>query len=102
MRLSLYQVKLQHCLGLLILLEALEAAGQSDLLQEVRSKTDDTLSASFDVLRFGLENSYSIERRVGESAHVLGSRSIITSTLLAIDPHPQCVTHRRILDVDIA
>lgn len=91
LRFSLYQVKIRHCLGVLILLEALEAAARSDLLREVRSMSDHALPASFDVLRFGLENPYSIERPVDESAHVLGSRSTITSTLMAIDPYPQYV-----------
>ncbi|KAH6021895.1 hypothetical protein HBI83_096500 [Parastagonospora nodorum] len=91
LRLSLYQVQLRHCLGMLVLLEALEAAARSDLLGEVRSLNDIALTTCFDVLKFGLENSYSIESPVDESAHILGSRSDITSTLVAINPYPQYV-----------
>jgi hypothetical protein len=91
LRLSLYQVQLRHCLGVLILLEALEAAARSDLLGEVRSLNENTLTACFDVLKFGLDNSYSIERPMDESSHILGSRSGIITTLMAIDPYPQYV-----------
>jgi hypothetical protein len=96
LRLKWYQVNLQYNLGILFLINSLEDAARSDLLQEIVAMKKDTEREAFTVLKLGLETSYTIagpmEDEVSDDLH----RSTITVTLIAIDPDPQyvvdCVT----------
>jgi hypothetical protein len=96
LRLKWYQVNLQHFFGILLLIESLENAARFDLLQEISAMKEDAEHEAFSILKFGLENTYTIAGSLeGEVRDELrGSK--ITATLVAIDPDPQyvvdCVT----------
>ncbi|KAF2870223.1 hypothetical protein BDV95DRAFT_75997 [Massariosphaeria phaeospora] len=97
-RLSWYQVNVQYNLGILVLVDVLEAAHRSDLLLEVAAARLDAEHESFNVLKFGIESTYTIPG-AGENsngASQCGSTTEfagrpVTVPLIAIDPYPHYV-----------
>jgi hypothetical protein len=92
-RLSLYQVNCQYSLGVLMLIDALKANAKLDLLQEISAMRQDAERSAFDVLNYGLDNFFSIGQAVGLNGHIDDSPPSISTTLVGIDPHPECATH---------
>jgi hypothetical protein len=96
LRLKWYQVSLQYNLGILLLINSLEDAARSDLLQEIVAMKHDTEYEAFTVLKLGLETTYTIAGPMEGEVNDDLRRSSITVTLVAIDPDPQyvvdCVT----------
>lgn len=98
-RLSWYKVSLQYCLGILVLVDALEAADRPDLLLGVMEARQDAESEFFNVLNFGLVSRYTICRTANNaepgSIDIPGQR--ITTSLIAIDPSSQYVVESILL-----
>jgi hypothetical protein len=99
-RLNWYEVTLHHFLGILMMDDALKAAARSDLLHETRAVRQDAEHESFIILKYGLENTYTIRNsgnihldatRANESTDL--PRPLITATLVAVDPYPQLVVN---------
>lgn len=95
-RLSWYEVNLQYYLGLLLLANAVETANRSDLLSQMTETILDAEHGVFSVLKFGMENTYTIPGPGPgtdmDSRSRLDATSIlpdepITASFVAIDPH---------------
>jgi hypothetical protein len=84
-RLSWYQVVLHYHLGMMILVDAIDDAGRSDLLLQITNKRLESEQEAFNVLKFGLESRYTISGPQGAT-----ERPVIGS-FVAIDPNPQYV-----------
>jgi hypothetical protein len=91
LRLKLFNVNLQYCLGVLLLIQSLENAARSDLLQELRLQKHDAECESFSVLKLGLENKYMTNEPVEAQSNNGLPRLSTTITLVAIYPNPQYV-----------
>ena len=93
-RFNWYVVVLLYYLGILILVDALEAAKRPDLLQQLSETSLGAEHECFNVLKFGLESTYTIATNQVESSQAFNS-SLSTSSLMisfvAIDPYPHHV-----------
>ena len=97
-RLSWYEISIKYYLGILVLVDALEAADRNDLLPGVVEPKGNAEHESFNVLKFGLENTYTIYGP-GEDSNIRLSAAgstgfpegMITASFVAIDPYPQYV-----------
>lgn len=97
-RLSWYEVNSQYYLGILVLVDAIEAADRSDLLPGVTEARQDAERESFNVLKFGIESTYTIHGP-GEDSNTAskfdGTTDFpgrpITTSFVAIDPYPHHV-----------
>ncbi|KAI8964567.1 hypothetical protein F5Y11DRAFT_315307 [Daldinia sp. FL1419] len=96
-RLAWYEVNLQYNLGILMLSNALTLANRFDLLSQITEAQQDAEHESFNVLKFGLENTYTLYRSRKESG---GTHSDVmvkfpeehtAVSLIAIDPYPNRV-----------
>ncbi|KAI1075481.1 hypothetical protein F5B20DRAFT_573462 [Whalleya microplaca] len=93
-----YEVNLQYYLGILTLANTLETVGRSDLLSQMTDTREDAEYESFNVLKFGIENTYTI-RGFGEDLNTTSGldptnglhEEPITASLVAIDPYPNRV-----------
>jgi hypothetical protein len=90
MRLKWYHTCLQYHLGILLMEDTLEVAGRSDLLHEDSVIRKTTRKECFHVLRSSLENTYDVEISTVPDGSDNPPR-IIPTSLVAIDPYPQCV-----------
>jgi hypothetical protein len=95
-RLNWYELMLHYYLGILILVDAMEAAERTDLLSQLSETRLEAEHELFNTLKFGLESQYTINRptRLAESATSLQNlpRSpTITASFIAIDPYPHHV-----------
>lgn len=97
-RLSWYEVNLQYYLGILVLVNAIEAANRSDLLPQVTEARQDAEHESFNVLKLGIESTYTIYGpgedsntacRFGATTDFPGEP--ITASFVAMDPYPNHV-----------
>lgn len=94
-----YQVSLQYYLGILVLVDVIEVANLSDLLPHVNEARQDAEYESFNVLKFGAENTYTINRpRDSPPNNVSRSDAVtdfpgepITVSFITIDPCPYYV-----------
>jgi hypothetical protein len=89
-RLNWYKVELHYFLGILMVEDALEVAGRQDLLREISAVRRDAEQEAFNVLTFGLDNTYTL-RALGEMKENGETRAPVNITLVALDPYPQCV-----------
>ncbi|RYP75071.1 hypothetical protein DL770_007482 [Monosporascus sp. CRB-9-2] len=97
-RLGWYEVNLQYYLGILVLVNAIETANRSDLLSQITEARQDAEHESFNVLKFGIENTYTIHEP-GEGSKTTSALDAtadfpgepITASFVAIDPYPNCV-----------
>jgi hypothetical protein len=90
-RLMWYQTYLQYHLGILFLVDALEAAARSDLLEEIGAIKLNAENECFNILRFGLNNTYTVEISSTADRNNSFPGQIVTASLVAIDPCPQHV-----------
>ncbi|KAI2783799.1 hypothetical protein F4815DRAFT_457990 [Daldinia loculata] len=95
-RLAWYEVNLQYNLGILILCNSLVLADRPDLLSQITELRRDAEHESFNNLKFGLDNTYTISRHSHESDMASPSRDNfpedqITVSLIALDPYPNRV-----------
>jgi hypothetical protein len=89
-RLNWYQVLLHYFLGILMLEDALKVAGREDLLHRISAVGPDAESEAYDMLEFGLENTYAL--RGLEEVEADGRiRASVAVTLVALDPYPRHV-----------
>lgn len=108
-RLNWYEVSLKYYLGILVLVNTLQAAGRDDLLLGVAEARGNAEHESFNVLKFGLENTYTICGPGGDSnagPNAVGSTEFpektITASFIAIDPYPQYVVESVLLMSKVA
>ena len=85
-RFNWYEILLLYYVGLLILVDALEAGNRLDLLHELGEASLEAEHECFNVLRFGLETTYNIV-----SSRDGGPAKPVTVSLIAIDPYPHHV-----------
>jgi len=97
-RLNWYEVVLHYNLGILLLADALQGAKRSDLLSQLAEMRLDPEQECFNVLKFGLDNKFTIHRPLEGTSNVLcvdsrakPTRQSFTNSLIAIDPRPQNV-----------
>ncbi|KAH7139467.1 hypothetical protein B0J11DRAFT_516867 [Dendryphion nanum] len=99
-KLRWYMVSLQYHLGILMLAEILENTGRIELLKKQLELVKDTDHECFNVLKFGLENTYTIclatdSKSVTVSAKDATTTGVlqrpITVCLIACDPFPHYV-----------
>jgi hypothetical protein len=93
-QLNWFEVKLKHCLGIMVLADALEATGRTDLLLIIAGTIQDAEHDAFSVLKFGLETTYTIygpaiERIPPMDRTSESSTQMIITSLFAIDPCSQ-------------
>ncbi|KAI9839135.1 MAG: hypothetical protein M1819_003128 [Sarea resinae] len=97
-RLSWYEFNLQYYLGILVLVNAIEAANRSDLLSQLTEARQDAEHESFNVLKFGIESTYTLygpgedsnpASRLDATSDLPGEP--ITLSFVAIDPYPNHV-----------
>ncbi|KAK7755324.1 hypothetical protein SLS62_002550 [Diatrype stigma] len=99
-RLCWYEVNLRYYLGLLLLGNAIEMADRSDLLSQIAKTILDAEHEIFNVLKFGIDNTYTIPGP-GPGTDVNNMSTLdaisdlpekpITASFIAIDPHPNLV-----------
>ena len=97
-RLYWYEVALHYYLGILILVDSLRTANRSDLLSQLADTMLEAEHECFNVLKFGVETSYTVE---GYQPNLRGaaefhpgidlSTTDVTTSLVAIDPYPHHV-----------
>ncbi|OCT49654.1 hypothetical protein CLCR_06910 [Cladophialophora carrionii] len=92
-RLNWYELMLHYYLGILILVDAMEAAERADLLSQFSETRLEAEHELFNTLKFGLESQYTINgacRLPGSASNlqVLAGNSTITASFIAIDPYP--------------
>lgn len=89
-RINWYETVLHYYLGILILVDAVEAAERSDLLSELTETRLDAEHEAFNALKFGLESQYTVYEPPAKqnTAFITGlyGRSITTS-FVAVDPY---------------
>ncbi|KAI0382252.1 hypothetical protein F5Y04DRAFT_51517 [Hypomontagnella monticulosa] len=97
-RLRWYMINLQYYLGILVLADSIEAANRPDLLSQIEDAKRDAEVESINILKFGLDNTYTIYEPRGDSNTTSGlptaveePQEPITVSLVAIDPHPDHV-----------
>jgi hypothetical protein len=93
-RINWYETVLHYYLGILILVDAVEAAERSDLLSELTETRLDAEHEAFNALKFGLESQYTVyEPPAGQdTAFITGlSGRSITASFVAVDPYPHHV-----------
>ena len=97
-RLNWYEVVLHFYLGIFLLADALEGAKRRDLLLQLAEMRLDPEQECFNVLKFGLDNKFTIHRPLEGPDNVLDVDSrakptlhSVTNSLIAIDPHPRYV-----------
>lgn len=106
-RLNWYEIVLLYYLGILILIDALEAANRPDLLHGLAQMSLDAEHECFNVLHFGLESTYTIDPDQGPGQNQRDSNAgacsasggagvefptrPVTVPLVAIDPYPHHV-----------
>lgn len=97
-RRSWYEVNLEYYLGILVLINTIEAANRSDLLLQITEARQDAEHESFNVLKFGIESTYTIHGPGGDSstaerldASTEFPAEPITASFVAIDPQPSHV-----------
>lgn len=97
-RLGWYNVNLQYNLGILVLIDAIETANRSDLLSEMTEARRNAEYDSFNVLKFGIDNTYTIYEPGEESDTTSGTNGAapfhgehITASFITIDPYPNHV-----------
>lgn len=99
-RFNWYQFTLQYYLGILIIVDALEAAGRSQLLAELAETRRDAEHESFNILKFGIENKFTIlgvdNNSNAVSRHECLGQSV-TASFISIDPYPHHVIDSVIL-----
>ncbi|KAH8703254.1 hypothetical protein BGW36DRAFT_369051 [Talaromyces proteolyticus] len=84
-RLNWYETLLHYYLGILILVDAVEAARRSDLLLQLPEIKLEAETEYFNILKFGLENTYSVHPPEDGSSDL---EDIINTSFIAIDPYP--------------
>ncbi|KIV96030.1 hypothetical protein PV10_03612 [Exophiala mesophila] len=83
-KLNWYEVALHYHLGILMLVDAVEAAERPDLLRQLEGDRIDAEHEAFELIKYGLENEYTLfEPDTGRFRHGPISRSFI-----AVDPYP--------------
>ncbi len=92
-RLNWYELMLHYYLGILILVDAMEAAERTDLLSQFSETRLEAEHELFNTMKFGLESQYSIHathRPAGAAMNVQSptSTQTITASFIAIDPYP--------------
>jgi hypothetical protein len=97
-RLYWYEIALHYYLGILILVDSLEATNRSDLLPQL---ADTSLAAEhecFNVLRFGVESKYTVDGHGAAPTNISTglpglclSGQTTTTSFVAIDPYPHHV-----------
>lgn len=93
-RFSWYQFSLQYYLGILIIVDALEAAGRSDLLADLAETRYEAEHESFNILKFGIESKFTIHEPGHNSTTLSGPERLdqsITISFISIDPYPHHV-----------
>jgi hypothetical protein len=90
-RLIWYQVSLHYYLGILLLVDTLYAAGRYSMLQDISTAKRNAERLSFGVLKVGLDSTYTIKPAPVADPSKAQKQPAITTTLVAIDPHPQYV-----------
>ncbi|OTB07866.1 hypothetical protein M426DRAFT_317757 [Hypoxylon sp. CI-4A] len=90
-----YEVNLQYYLGIMIMVNTLEVTRRSDLLAEVMEARKDAEDESFNVVKFGIESTYTIQppsENLGTSSipgcATPSSQSPIVTSFITIDPYP--------------
>jgi hypothetical protein len=84
-------------LGVLILVDTLETSARQDLLSQISKVKQEAEHESFQVLKFGLETSYtihqsSVSQEMAANQETRNEFALLSSpTLVAIDPYPQYV-----------
>ncbi|KAI1477103.1 hypothetical protein K445DRAFT_314360 [Daldinia sp. EC12] len=102
-RFTWYGVNLQYNLGILTLSNTLESASRTDLLSQITKERQDAENESFNILKFGLDNTYTIYGRRRESNTANSSTSSdsfedhIVVSLIALDPYPSYVVNTVLL-----
>jgi hypothetical protein len=99
-RFSWYQFSLQYHLGILIIVDALEAAGRSDLLADFAETRCDAEHESFNTLKLGIESKFTIHELGYIPTTVSRSDRLdhsITASFISIDPYPHHVIDSVIL-----
>lgn len=92
-RLCWYEVNMRYYLGILVLSSAVEAADRPDLLLQMAEARRDAEHESFNVLKFGMENTYTIYEPGGEYPATISRPDAtpgepVTASFVAIDPYP--------------
>lgn len=93
-RFNWYVVVLLYYLGILILVDALEAAKRRDLLLQLTGIHLEAEQECFNVLKFGLESTYTIVTSQAGSSQAFDSSlsaSPLSVSFVAIDPYPHHV-----------
>ncbi|KIX07963.1 uncharacterized protein Z518_02617 [Rhinocladiella mackenziei CBS 650.93] len=89
-RLNWYELMLHYYLGILILVDAVEAAERSDLLAQLADTRIDAEHEVFNALKFGLESTYTIHGPPGSNSDTIPDASV-SASFVAIDPYPHHV-----------
>jgi len=93
-RINWYETVLHYYLGILILVDAVEAAERSDLLSQLTETRLDAEHEAINALKFGLESQYTIyepSTEQGTDFPANSSGRSITTSFVAVDPYPHHV-----------
>ncbi|EXJ83352.1 hypothetical protein A1O1_06973 [Capronia coronata CBS 617.96] len=86
-RLNWYELMLHQHLGVLLLVDGVEAAERTDLLSQLREAQLDAERDLLDVIRIGLESTYTIR---GPEGPMSGEETpaVLSASFVAVDPYP--------------
>ena len=95
-RLNWYELMLHYYLGIMIIIDAIEAAARADLLAQLSETRLEAEHELFGALKFGLESRYTIAKPqaqadLGSNSEIAKSTLDINASFIAIDPYPHHV-----------
>lgn len=98
-KLNWYEIALHYHLGILMLVDAIEAAERPDLLCQLIGARIDAEKEAFELIKYGLENEYTLYEP--DTGHF--RRGPITRSFIAVDPYPHhTVASARLLNKAIS
>lgn len=88
-KLNWYMLMLHYYLCILMLVDAVEAAERTDLLEQLTDTRLDAEHEVFNALKFGLDSQYTIEKpHISSSIQGTSQHSSISACFVALDPYP--------------
>ncbi|KIW88387.1 uncharacterized protein Z519_10956 [Cladophialophora bantiana CBS 173.52] len=94
-KLNWYELMLHYYMGILILVDALEAAERHDLLSQLSETQLEAEHEVFSALKFGLDSQYTVggSHQVGPTMGTQNSKldQTTTASFIALDPYPHHV-----------
>ena len=92
-RFGWFQIMLQYCIGVMVLVEALKVAKRSDLLRQLHDIRNEVEHESFAILKFGTDNMYYIPAQdiAGSEGNGTAASQSVKLSFIALYAFPHLV-----------